>query len=224
MTSAHLTRLDTAAVSEDAFVFAYPLVLMELTRIDMTSVPAPDPNTMRAPLNRLVHARGRLGADTLMSSAWLDLAEGPVVLSVPDTHGRYYVMSTDRPVDERVRLDRSAHDGHGCRRVRDRAGHGARRAAARGRDADRRSHPLRADRRPDVRRPRRVGADAIERGLRPRATQPPAGRARGNRDRGRRGRPRARPHSGSTGWMPRRSSGSQAGCSRTTRHASRTAA
>ena len=93
MTSAHLTRLDIAAVSEDAFVFAYPLVLMELTRIAMTSVPAPDPNTMRAPLNRLVHARGRLGAGTLMSSAWLDLAEGPVVLSVPDTHGRYYVMS-----------------------------------------------------------------------------------------------------------------------------------
>jgi hypothetical protein len=93
MTSAHLTRLDAAAVGEDAFVFAYPLVLMELTRIEMTSVPAPDPNTMRAPLNRLVHARGRLGADTLMSSAWLDLAEGPVVLSVPDTHGQYYVMS-----------------------------------------------------------------------------------------------------------------------------------
>ena len=93
MESAHLTRIDAAAVSEDAFVFAYPLVLMELTRIAMTSVAAPDQNTMRAPLNRLVHARGRLGADTLMSSAWLDLAEGPVVLSVPDTHGRYYVMS-----------------------------------------------------------------------------------------------------------------------------------
>jgi hypothetical protein len=101
MTSTHLTRIDAAAVSEDAFVFAYPLVLMELTRIEMTSVPAPDQDTMRAPANRLVHARRRpgagarasLGADTLSSSAWLDLAEDPLVLSVPETHGRYYVMS-----------------------------------------------------------------------------------------------------------------------------------
>jgi hypothetical protein len=101
MTSAHLTRIDAAAVSEDAFVFVYPLVLMELTRIAMTSVPAPDQDTMRAPVNRLVHARRQpgsgarssLGADTLSSSAWLDLAEDPVVLSVPETHGRYYVMS-----------------------------------------------------------------------------------------------------------------------------------
>jgi hypothetical protein len=101
MTGAQLTRIDAAAVSEDAFVFAYPLVLMELTRIEMTTVPAPEESTMRAPLNRMVHARGRsgagalgsLGADTLISSAWLDLAGEPVVLSVPETHGRYYVMS-----------------------------------------------------------------------------------------------------------------------------------
>jgi hypothetical protein len=64
----------------------------------MTSVPAPDANTMRAPVNQLVHARRRPGAvartaDTLSSSAWLDLAEGPVVLSVPETHGRYCFMS-----------------------------------------------------------------------------------------------------------------------------------
>ncbi len=101
MTSAHLTRIDVAAVSEDAFVFAYPLVLMELARIAMTSVPAPDDDTKRAPLNQLVHARRRpgagapaaLGADTLSSSAWLDLADEPMVLSVPETHGRYYVIS-----------------------------------------------------------------------------------------------------------------------------------
>jgi hypothetical protein len=33
MTSAHVTRIDAAAVSEDAYVFAYPLVLAELLRI-----------------------------------------------------------------------------------------------------------------------------------------------------------------------------------------------
>jgi hypothetical protein len=101
MTNAHLTSIDVAAASEDAFVFAYPLVLMELMRIAMTSVPEPDENTMRAPVNRLVHTRRRHGAnpratpqaDTLISSAWLDLADGPIVLSVPETHGRYYVIS-----------------------------------------------------------------------------------------------------------------------------------
>ncbi len=95
MTSDSLIRADAAAVCEDAFAFAYPLVLMELTRRQMTSVPAPDPGTMRAPPNQLVHARGRpgAGAGTLSTSAWLDLARGPVVLSVADTHGRYYVMS-----------------------------------------------------------------------------------------------------------------------------------
>ena len=95
MTSDSLIRTDPAAVCQDAFAFAYPLVLMEMTRIQMTAVPAPDPVTMRAPPNRLVHARSRPGAaaGTMGTSAWLDLAQGPVILSVSDTHGRYYVMS-----------------------------------------------------------------------------------------------------------------------------------
>jgi hypothetical protein len=90
-----LSGIDAAAISADAFAFAYPLVLMELTRIQMTSVPAPDPDTMRAPPNQLVHARGRpdARAGTLSTSAWLDLAQGPVVLSVPDAYGRYRLMS-----------------------------------------------------------------------------------------------------------------------------------
>jgi hypothetical protein len=95
VTSDRLIRFDAAAVCEDAYVFAYPLVLMEHARIQMTSVPAPEPTTLRAPPNQFVHARGRpgRGAGTLSSSAWLDLALGPVVLSVPDTHGRYYLLS-----------------------------------------------------------------------------------------------------------------------------------
>jgi hypothetical protein len=94
---------DAAVIAEDGFVFGYPLVLMEHERISMTAVEAPDPARMLAPLNRFVHARtlpGTVGdavtgphTGNLRSSAWLDLDEGPLLLSVPDTHGRYYRMA-----------------------------------------------------------------------------------------------------------------------------------
>ena len=68
----------------------------------MTAVRAADPARMRAPRNTFVHARELPGAtvaaagahaDTLRSSAWLDLGHGPIVLTVPDTHGRFYALS-----------------------------------------------------------------------------------------------------------------------------------
>jgi hypothetical protein len=94
---------DAAAVASDAFVFGYPLVLMDRMRRWMTDVPSPDPVRMHAPVNAFVHARELAGAkactrarphaDSLRSSAWLDLAGGPIVLTVPETHGRLYVLS-----------------------------------------------------------------------------------------------------------------------------------
>ena len=72
----------TATEAEAAYVFGYPLVLMERLRV-------------QAPPNRLVHASAPEDdePDMLCSSAWLDLTEGPVVLSVPATHGHYYAAT-----------------------------------------------------------------------------------------------------------------------------------
>jgi hypothetical protein len=84
----------------DAVIYAYPLVLMQMTKDAMTSVS--EPKDGRAPVNQFAHIREwpnaatrdvvRPNVDTLYSYAWLDLKQEPVVLSVPDTLERYYVM------------------------------------------------------------------------------------------------------------------------------------
>jgi hypothetical protein len=94
-----LTTAEISAIAEDAFVYGYPLVLMDVTEEQMTSAPA---GSFGAPVNHFRHAERlpspedrivvRPNTDTLYSSAWLDLSRGPVILRVPDTHGRYYVM------------------------------------------------------------------------------------------------------------------------------------
>jgi hypothetical protein len=81
-----------------AYLFGYPLVLMDVTR-----QAAVDPQTgQQAPANHFIHALSfpdhnfrtvvRPNNDTLYSSAWIDLSAEPLVLTVPDTAGRYYVM------------------------------------------------------------------------------------------------------------------------------------
>jgi hypothetical protein len=68
----------------------------------MTNVLDTNNNYGGAPVNQFYHARVfppvdfkgvvRPCFDTLYSSAWLDLNDEPIILSVPDTHGRYYLM------------------------------------------------------------------------------------------------------------------------------------
>ncbi|MFJ7964088.1 DUF1254 domain-containing protein [Streptomyces sp. NPDC096324] len=91
---------ELAALAAEAYVFAYPLVTMELTRRQMTSPGASVPGS--APLNAFAHLpvtpdasfEGVVSpnADTLYSLAWLDLSSGPVRLSVPETRGRYFLL------------------------------------------------------------------------------------------------------------------------------------
>jgi hypothetical protein len=84
----------------EAVVYGLPLVIMDITRAKTTNVARP--GDFSAPVNQFVHVRAfpdasfkdvvRANVDTLYSSAWLDLSKEPVVLSVPDTKGRYYLM------------------------------------------------------------------------------------------------------------------------------------
>lgn len=89
-------------IARDAYIYAYPLVLMELTRRQMTNY-ATQPGNIPGvgPLNRFIHVREfpdpamkiviRPNADTLYSSAWLDLDAEPIVLSVPAVD-RYFLL------------------------------------------------------------------------------------------------------------------------------------
>lgn len=93
---------DIYATARAAYLYAYPLLSMELTKRQATNVPNTATIPMRAPLNQFAHARTypksddkdvvRFNFDTLYSLAWLDLSLEPVVLSVPDTNGRYYLL------------------------------------------------------------------------------------------------------------------------------------
>lgn len=87
------TREDFRALSLEVYTYAYPLVLADVTREVMSA---------RTPVNTFAHRRtfpdpdftdvASPDAGALCSIAWLDLSKGPVVLSVPETQGRYYVL------------------------------------------------------------------------------------------------------------------------------------
>ena len=85
----------------DSYVYLYPLVTMEITRRQMSNVAAAEP--AKAPMNVFAHIRAfpdadfrvvvRPNFDTLYSSAWLDLSDGPIVVSSPlDTDGRFFEL------------------------------------------------------------------------------------------------------------------------------------
>lgn len=87
-------------IAIDAYVYGYPLVTMEMTRRVMTNVA--EPAGTRAPMGQLIRMREyptaafrdvtAPNADTLYTTAWLDLAKEPWILSLPDADGRYYLF------------------------------------------------------------------------------------------------------------------------------------
>lgn len=99
LASRNITPAEAQAIAVEAYVFLYPLVLMDLTRLQMTNVAAAE--GMNAPANMFARARAypaadfrsvaRPNFDTLYSMLWLDLTNEPMIVSLPDAGGRYYL-------------------------------------------------------------------------------------------------------------------------------------
>lgn len=83
-----------------AYLYGYPLVEMSQRLHNETHITGHEEQHWSAPLNRL-HRQSpdskqqRRGPDPemLFFSGWLDLSNGPVLLNVPDTDGRFYSIA-----------------------------------------------------------------------------------------------------------------------------------
>ncbi len=96
-----LTPQQAYEIGIEAYCYFYPLILMDITRRQATNLEA-GKRPAFGPCNSFSHMRAYPGADfkavvrpnfdTLYSIAWLDLNKEPVVITVPDTGGRYYLL------------------------------------------------------------------------------------------------------------------------------------
>lgn len=95
-----VTEDEAYAIGVEAYTYAFPMVLMEMTRRVATNVAEPDHR--HAPMNRFAHMRAypdasfrdvvRPNADTLYSLLWFDVGREPLIVTLPDTGGRYHVV------------------------------------------------------------------------------------------------------------------------------------
>jgi hypothetical protein len=96
-----ISEAEAQAIAVDAYVYFYSLVTMDVTRRQFTNI-EPGKLLGKGPMNMFNNVpvyppadfKGvvRPNFDTLYSIAYLDMTNEPVVISVPDTNGRYYLL------------------------------------------------------------------------------------------------------------------------------------
>ena len=93
-------ELEAREIAIDAYMYAYPLVTMEITRRVMTNVETPSGS--KAPMGQFARLRSypavddhsvtAPNADTLYTLTWLDVSKEPWILSIPDMKDRYFLF------------------------------------------------------------------------------------------------------------------------------------
>jgi hypothetical protein len=98
---AELTAEAAHDIGVDAYLYFYPLISVDITRLQSTNIEV-GKEFGKGPMNSFVHVPAfppadlkvvvRINFDTLYSIAWLDLTKEPLIVSVPDTAGRFYLL------------------------------------------------------------------------------------------------------------------------------------
>ncbi len=109
----NLNEADAEEIAAEAYIYAYPLMTMDFTKRVMTN--AAVPGDTHAPMGQFYSAEAypnanfrditAPNADTLYSTAWLDLSKEPYVFHVPDENGRYYLMPNQLKYNQDGSLD-----------------------------------------------------------------------------------------------------------------------
>ncbi|HEX2652445.1 MAG TPA: DUF1254 domain-containing protein [Xanthobacteraceae bacterium] len=93
-----LTEQEAQSIAVDAYIYFYPLLSMDVSRKQFTN----GTSDFKSPMNTFMNVPAyppadfkgvvRSNFDTLYSASWLDMTKEPVVISAPDTDGRYYLL------------------------------------------------------------------------------------------------------------------------------------
>jgi hypothetical protein len=119
-----ITEQGARAIGVNAYLYFYPLVSVDVTRRVTTNVEAGKMPGFGPP--NMFHSFAafptadfktvvRPNFDTLYSSAFLDMTKEPMIVSAPDTGGRYYLLPMlDKETKKKQRV--SPHERCRCRR------------------------------------------------------------------------------------------------------------
>jgi hypothetical protein len=96
-----VSEAEAQAIATDAYIYFYSLITMDVTRKQFINI-EPGKELGKGPMNMFNNVpeyppadfKGvvRPNFDTLYSISYLDMTKEPVVVSVPDTNGRYYLL------------------------------------------------------------------------------------------------------------------------------------